>query len=172
MRKHLIGWFIVLASVMSMQAQTSRMSVVSVQAQSSRWENLDQIHRGAKIDVVEQSLKSISGKFVRVSQDDLTLDVQGKEVTIQKEQVYRVSVVATKRKRNALIGLAAGAGVGAGAGAALMEREPGYGGAVAGTTVGFAAIGAGIGALIPSTSTKTVYMAEAPKQASLKAQVR
>ncbi len=80
MPKPLVGWLVVLSSVISTQAQTSR------------WQNLDQIHRGAKIEVVEQSLKSTSGKFVRYSQGDLTLEVQGKEITIQKEQVYRVSV--------------------------------------------------------------------------------
>ena len=171
MPKHLI-WLIVLVSVIPARAQTSRMSVVSAQAKTSRWENLDQIHRGAKIDVVEQSLKSISGKFVRDSQDDLTVDVQGKEVTIQKEQVYRVSVVGTKRKRNALIGLAAGAGAGAGWAAAMRNTENWRTGDSAGLIGGCAGIGAGIGALIPSTSTKAVYVADAPKQAGLRAQTR
>ncbi len=151
MPKHLI-WLVALLSILPVHAQTSR------------WENLDQIHRGAKIEVVEASLKSFSGKFVRVSQDDLTLDVQRKEVTIQKEQVYRVSVVGTKRKRNALIGLAAGAGAGAGWAAAMRNTENWRTGDSAGLIGGCAGIGAGIGALIPSTSTKTVYMADAPKQ--------
>lgn len=72
MPKH-VFWLVLVVSIIPVQAQTSRMSVVSMQAQPPRWENLDQIHRGTKIEVVEQSLKSISGKFVRVSQDDLGL---------------------------------------------------------------------------------------------------
>lgn len=66
MPKH-VFWLVLVVSIIPVQAQTSRMSVVSMQAQPPRWENLDQIHRGTKIEVVEQSLKSISGKFVKPS---------------------------------------------------------------------------------------------------------
>ncbi len=128
-------------------------------AQKSQWENLAQIKPGNKVQVVEQSLKSTTGKFVRYSETDLTLTSDGKDIVISKQQVYRVSILGKNRKRNTLVGLAIGAGAGAGIGAGAMEREGGYGGAVAGTTIGFAGVGAGIGAMMPST--KEIYRGEA-----------
>ena len=139
-----------------------------LQAQESQWQNLAQIKAGTKVQVVEQSLKSTSGRFIRVSETDLTLQVEKREVVFPRDQVYRVSISGKNRKRNMVIGLAAGAATGGALGAALAEREPGYGGAVAGSVVGFAGLGAGIGAAVPAA--KTVYRAEARKGASLKGQ--
>jgi len=56
------------------------------------------------------------------------------------------------------LGIGAAGGVAAGVG--LMERETGYAGAVAGTTVLFAAVGAGVGAAFPGS--RTIY--RAPKR--------
>ena len=137
-----------------------------LQAQESQWQNLAQIRPGTKVQVVEQSLKSTSGRFVRFSETDLTLKVENKEVVVLRDQVNRVSITGKNRKRNTLIGLAAGAGAGLALGAAVMERESGYAGAVAGSTVGFAGIGAGIGAVIPAA--KTVYRAEMSSQTRAK----
>jgi len=137
-------------------------------AQSSQWQNLAQINPGTKVQVVEQSLKSTSGRFVRFSETDLTLNVENKEVVISKDQVYRVSISGKNRKRNTLIGLAAGAGAGAAWSAGLRNTENWRVGDTAGLIGGCAGIGAGIGALIPST--KTFYRAELPKQATLKEQ--
>jgi hypothetical protein len=138
-------------------------------AQSSQWQNLAQIKPGTKVQVVEQSLKSTSGRFVRFSDSELTIKVEDKEVVVPKDQVYRVSVSGKNRKRNVLIGLAIGAGAGAGVGAAA-NRVVNDAAVVAGTTATFAGVGAGIGALVPAA--KTVYRAELPKQASLKEQSR
>src|SRR5215470_11603954 len=102
MAKVLIGLLIVLVSV------------IPSQAQKSRWENLDQIHAGAKVQVVERSLKSNSGKFVGFSDTDLTIEVLGNELVIPREQVYRVTVSGKNRKRNALIGTGIGAAAGLG----------------------------------------------------------
>jgi hypothetical protein len=139
-----------------------------LQAQESQWQNIAQIRTGTRVQVVEQSLKSTSGRFVRFSETDLTLKVEDKEIVISRDRVYRVTVAGKNRKRNTLIGLGAGAAAGVALGAAIMERESGYGGAVAGTTVGFAGVGAGIAALLPAG--KTVYRAETTKQAGPKTQ--
>lgn len=126
-------------------------------AQESEWNNLAQIKPGAKIQVIEQSLKSTSGKFVGFSDAALTANVNGREVTIPRRQVYRVSVVGKNRKRNVLLGLAFGAGVGLGVGFALKNNvatseRPAL---IAGLTPVYAGAGAGIGALLPSS--KSVY---------------
>ena len=139
---------------------------VLLQAQESQWQDLNQIKSGTRVQVVEQSLKSTSGRLVRVSEKDLTLKVENNEVVIPQERVYRVSVAGRNRKRNLLIGLAIGGGAGAGLGAAA-SRVVGNA-VIAPAIAGWAGIGAGIGAICPSA--KTVYRAEVPKQASLKEQ--
>jgi len=139
-----------------------------LQAQESQWQDLGQIKAGTKIQVVERSLKSTTGRFLRISDTDLALKVETKEVVVPRDQVYRVSIRGKNRKRNVLIGLAAGAAVGGALGVAVLEREPGYGGAVAGMIAGWAGIGAGIGAVVPAA--RTVYRVENPKGASLKEQ--
>ena len=136
-------------------------------AQSSQWQNLAQIKPGTKVQVVENSLKSTSGKFVGFSETDLTLKVEDKEVVILKDQVHRVSISGKNRKRNTLIGLAVGVGTGAAVGAAA-NRVVGEAWVVPGTMLGHACLGAGIGALVPAA--KTVYSAEVPKQAGPKEQ--
>ncbi len=130
-------------------------------AQQSRWANLAEISPGQKLSVVDRHNQSVSGEFLRFSDTYIALRVNGREITIAREEVSRVTTKGQHRKRNVLIGLLVGAGVGAGLGGGMMERESGYGGAVAGTTVGFAAIGAGVGALIPGS--KVVYRAEREK---------
>jgi len=136
-------------------------------AQSSQWQNLAQIKPGTKVQVVENSLKSTSGKFVGFSETDLTLKVEDKEVVILKDQVHRVSISGKNRKRNTLIGLAVGVGTGAAVGAAA-NRVVGEAWVVPGMMLGYAGLGAGIGALVPAA--KTVYSAEVPKQAGPKEQ--
>ena len=138
--------------------------IIPAHAQQSRWENLAQVRRGAKVQVVEQSLKSTSGKFLSFSEEDLTLEVQGKRIVIARQQVYRVSLLGKNRKRNALIGPGVGAAAGLVVGLAIMERESGFGGAVAGLTVGYAGVGAGVGALMPAS--KLIYRAEAIPRSS------
>ncbi len=137
----------------------SALLAAPLHAQKSQWENLAQIKPGNKAQVVEQSLKSILGKFVRYSETDLTLMSNGKEIVISKQQVYRVSILGKNRTRNTLIGLVIGTGVGVGMGVGLMEHETGYGGAVAGSIFGCAGVGAGIGAAMPSA--REIYRAEA-----------
>lgn len=134
-------------------------------AQSSQWQSLAAIKPGTKVQVVEQSLKSTSGRFVHFSDTDLTLKVDNKEVVIGKDQVYRVSVSGKNRKRNVLIGVAVGAGAGVGVGAAA-NRVVGEAWVIPATALGYAGVGAGIGALCPSA--KTVYRAELPRAASAK----
>lgn len=126
-------------------------------AQSSGWQALGQIKAGTNVQVVEQSLKSTSGRFVRVSETNLTLNVDNTEVVISRDQVYRVSISGKNRKRNVLIGLAIGAGAGAGLGAAA-NRVVGDAAVVPGMAAAFAGVGAGAGALCPAA--KTVYRAD------------
>lgn len=137
-----------------------------VQAQESRWQNLSEIHSGTKIQVVQTSLKSVSGRFVSFSETELTLDTGSGQVVVPKDSVFRVTVSGRNRKRHMLIGMAVGAGLGGLVGGLIAEREKGFGGAVAGLVGGYAAVGTTIGAALPAG--KTVYRAELPDQTAKK----
>lgn len=129
-------------------------------AQKGDWQSLASIRPKSQVQVIDRKLRTYKGKFVAFTNAGITLIEDKQEKTIAREDVYRVTLVGAKRLRNVLIGLAIGAAAGAGTGAALMERESGYGGAVAGTVVGLGGLGAGIGALVPGN--KTVYESTLP----------
>jgi hypothetical protein len=120
------------------------------------WDNLKQLQPGQKIEVVDMKLKSLKGTFVSFSAEAISLRVMSAEVSVKRPDVMRVSLREnSKRTRNLLIGLGIGAAGGLAAGVGLMEREPGYAGAVAGTTVLFAVVGAGLG--VPFPGYQTIY---------------
>lgn len=140
--------------------------VPTSQAQRARWQDLSTVRSGTQVDVVDQQLKKVSGTFVAFSDSDITLQAQGKTVSVPKEQVYRVTV-ARGRKRNALIGMAAGGVAGAALGLAtvLIYRGDLAGSAAVATTSFGAGVGAGIGAAVPPHTT--IYRAEPLKRADL-----
>ncbi len=133
-------------------------------AQRDNWDNLDKLKAGNKIKVMQTNLKVVEGKFVRVSDENLTLRIDQQEVVIPRDQVYRVT--HTSRGRNALIGLAVGGGLGAAMAGCCVEREGNYQAAMAGALAGDAAVGAAIGALIPHTVTQ--FQASKPKPIAAK----
>ncbi len=136
-------------------------------SQQRSWHSLSQLKAGNKIHVVETNLKAVDGKFVRVTETDLTVRVDKQEVVIPRDQVYRVSRRGG-RGRNALIGLAIGAGAGVIVGVASPELGTGKcaqgscvdSAVVAGLAMAGGGLGAGAGALIPRNLT--VYRAAQP----------
>ena|SRR5690242_18521090 len=156
-----MGYRLIFSSILLVLLATT-----AARAQADRWQDLSQIKQGRQVDVIDRHLTKYSGKFITFSDTDLKLLVKDQQISIARNDVYRVTVAGQNRKRNVLLGLVIGAGAGLGLGAAIMEREGGYAGAVAGTSVGFAGIGAGIGAVVPSH--KTVYRAEPVKEANSK----
>jgi hypothetical protein len=132
-----------------------------IRAQDAQWNNLAKVRTGTKIQVVENSLRSTSGRFVSVSGTELTMTVEGKQIVVPRERIHRVSINGKNRKRNVFIGLAIGAGVGVGIGTAtrqvlnddrIIPLE----------TLVMAGVGAGIGAVAPASGN--LYKAEAPQQ--------
>ena len=113
----------------------------------SDWQNLARIQSGDRIQVVDQQMRSYTDKFVRFSEAGITLLIADKEVTIPKEDVYRVTVVSRGRGRHVLRGLLIGAGIGLGIGAAASAPDSAKGsrGAIIGTGT---ILGAGIGSLV------------------------
>lgn len=130
------------------------------------WQDLSTIQPGTRVDVVDQHLRKQSGEFVRFSDTEITLQAEGKEIAIPREQVYRVTA-GQGRKRNALIGMAVGGGIGLGIGLATVLAYHGdlEATAAVGTTAFGAGVGAGIGAVVPPHTT--VYRTEPLKEANL-----
>ena len=144
MKRLLWGLLILVLVPLPSSAQTARDS----------WDNLKQLQPGQRIEVVDMKLKSLKGTFVSFSEEAISLRVKESEVAVPRPDVLRVSLREnSKRTRNLLIGLGIGAAGGLATGLGIMEREPGYAGAVAGTTVLFAVVGAGLGAAFPGYQT-------------------
>ena len=132
-------------------------------AQESQWRSVMQLRPGTKIHVIENSLRSSSGRFVSASESGITMTVDGKEVAVARDQIHRISLSGKNRKRNVLIGLAIGVGAGAGIGAAtrqvvnddkIIPLE----------AMVMGGLGAGIGAIAPASAN--VYKAEGPKRST------
>ena len=140
------------------------------QTSQGSWTNLNTLHAGQKVQVVETNSKKHLGIFVNVSDTAISYKDTAGEQTIQKENVRSVKLMATQhRMRNALIGAAAGAGVGAGIGAATFHScssqsfciQPiGRGGMAAIIGVVGLLCGAGVGGLV--TSHKAIYRVSSP----------
>jgi hypothetical protein len=135
--------------------------LASAQTNEASWENLNALQAGHKIQVVEMNSKKVSGTFVNVSGTAISLQQQGGEQIIQRQDVRSVKLMENKhRLRNAAIGAAVGAGAGAGISAAAWENHGFAGGKGTGAAVG-AAIGGVAGAIIGALwpSHKTIYRA-------------
>jgi len=157
MRRLTMGLFISLLAAGLGLAQTAEDS----------WDNLSILRVGEKIQVVDQKLKSLTGTFVGVTEEAISLQVGEAPVTVQRVDVLRVtSRERTQRRRNALIGLAIGAAAGAVGQVIWLERAttgPVYYGGEGAAQIAAAAIlgggiGAGIGAAFPSH--RTIYRAK------------
>ncbi len=138
---------------------------VAVCAQKAKesWSNLNDLKSGQGIEVIESSLKSRHGQFVTVTDQLLTVQESGTDVSIKREDVLRVSTSsAPRRGGHAVIGLVIGGAIGAGIGAAAGSPHGFLGGssrgitALVGVVIG-APSGALVGALVPAHTT--VYRA-------------
>jgi len=128
----------------------------------NNWANLKQLQVGQKIEVVDMSLKSLTGTFVSFSDEAISLRIRKNDFTVGRPDVLRVSLQGHKRGRNALIGAAIGAAAGAAFAAYMGSGEcPGSQNCttVAVTSVAVSGgIGAGLGALAPGD--QTIYRAK------------
>src|SRR3984885_1564058 len=129
------------------------------QKQQGSWSDLRGLKVGQGIEVIESSMKRHGGEFVNVSDEVLTLQEKGSDVSVKRENVVRVSTASgARRGEHAVIGLVVGAAGGAGIGAAAGSGSKGWGGlsegggALVGLAIG-ATSGAIVGAVIPAHTT-------------------
>jgi hypothetical protein len=126
-----------------------------------RWDNLQSLRPGQRIQVVQTDLKSYAGDFLSVSADGIRFRVKNDERMVGRADVFRVGLRSgARRGRNALIGAAVGAGVGVAAGAGALAATNGSdsAGAIVATTT---AIGAGAGGALSAIPAgySTLYRA-------------
>jgi len=132
---------------------------LAAQTPKSSWSHLNGLKAGQGIEVIESSMKRHAGEFVNVSDEVLTLQEKGSDVSVKRENVVRVSTASgARRGEHAVIGLVVGAAGGAGIGAAAGSGSKGWVGlsegvgALVGIAIG-ATSGAIVGAVIPAHTT-------------------
>jgi hypothetical protein len=138
--------------------------ISSGQSNRASWANLNTLHTGQKIEVVDLKSAKHEGTFVNVSETAISYHEAAGEQAIQKQDVRSVKLMENRhRLRNTLIGGGVGAGAGAGITAGAWENRGFIGGkgtgAIVGAVIGFAA-GAVIGVLVPSH--RTLYSVNSP----------
>jgi hypothetical protein len=144
-------------------------AALGAETQKDSWSNLNGLKSGQGIEVIESHMKRHAGAFVTVTDQVLTLQEGGSDVSLKREDVVRVSTSsAPRRGGHAVIGLIVGGAIGAAAGAASGSKHGFLGGSDRGihALVGLAIAapgGALIGAGLPAHTT--VYRA-APAVAS------
>jgi hypothetical protein len=138
-------------------------AALCAQKQQGSWSDLSGLRVGQDVVVIEASMKQHGGQFVSVTDDALTLQEKGSDVSVKREDVVRVSTASgAHRGEHAVIGLVVGGLIGAGIGAAAADHSTGNGfwswkaqpgiGALVGIVIG-APSGAAIGAVIPAHAT-------------------
>jgi hypothetical protein len=133
------------------------------QKQQGSWSDVRGLKVGQGIEVVESSMKRHGGEFVSVSDEVLTLQEKGSDVSVKREDIVRVSTASgARRGEHAVIGLVVGAAVGTAIGAAAGSSTGFFGRSSRGITalIGLAIgapSGAAVGATIPAHVT--VYRA-------------
>ncbi len=112
------------------------------------WDKLTEVIKiGKKVLVVRMDAAQVEGKLLSINTDSITVQMKGQPMVTQRAEVFRVRY-ADIRKRNTLLGLAAGAGtLAAIAAGTASESDRGIAGGL-GALLG-AGIGAAAGAVIP-----------------------
>ena len=133
-------------------------AVCASAADTSDWSNIGGIARADEVRVIKSDGKSLRGQFSAVTTDSLVVIAGGASQTIARTDVKRVS---TKKKghrvRNTLIGAGVGTAVGAAIGASAHNDEGFFAIAEEVLIPSGAAVGALIGAVIPTGGWRDVY---------------
>jgi hypothetical protein len=134
-------------------------AALCAQKQQGSWSDLRGLRVGQGIVVIESSIKHHDGEFISVTDEELTVQEKGSDVSVKREDVVRVSTASgARRGEHAVIGLVVGGLAGAGIGAAAGSRSKDWIGlsegvdALIGVAIG-ATSGAIVGAVIPAHTT-------------------
>jgi hypothetical protein len=134
-------------------------AALCAQKRQGSWSDLRGLRVGQGIEVIESSMKRHGGEFVSVSDEMLTLQEKGSDVSVKRQDIVRVSTASgARRGEHTVIGLVVGAAGGAGIGAAAGSESKGWVGLSegVGALVGIAidaTSGAIVGTVIPAHTT-------------------
>jgi|HubBroStandDraft_4_1064222.scaffolds.fasta_scaffold495544_2 hypothetical protein len=124
------------------------------QSGPASWQNLNSLHEGERIQVLEKNSRKVSGTFLNVSEAAISVQDQAGSQALRRQDIVRVRLMKNKhRLRNAFIGAGIGAGLGAALGGATNNGFVNRGVFAAGVAASFSVPGAVIGALVPDHST-------------------
>ena len=125
------------------------------------WDNLKQLQPGQKIEVVDKKMKTLSGAFVALSDDSISLREGKSEQSIARADVVRVSVrYNSHRTRNMLLGSGILGGIALAVALPLVVQQSNEGNSC-GACVAVIAAGFGGGAAAGAIpGSRTVYRAE------------
>jgi hypothetical protein len=151
-----IGVFLLLLSLLTGQ----------IAAAPSDWAVVERLAAGERIAADLSTGKTFKGKVDHVTPASVFIERRGKTIELKRGEVARLyRLKAGHGAKWAVIGAAIGAGAGGALGGAVLERETGFGGAMAGTVALCALIGAGVGYLIRGGKSVLIYSAP-PRGAS------
>lgn len=129
-----------------------------------RWENVESLRVGQQLEMTTTQLRTIQGTYLNSSEVAIRLKTPEGEVSVMREEVFRVKSQEGKRKQNILVGVVIGAlsGVVLGAVADFKDDVDGSdsgsnNGKLGGSVVG-AGVGAGIGSLF--AGHRVIYRAK------------
>jgi hypothetical protein len=128
-------------------------------AQPAAWDALGSIDQGHRIRI-ETSAKKYTGAFVGASGDAIRLNAKDGQISISRTEVVRVYLQShSSRLRNTLIGAGIGTAVGVIAWSTLgrLLRNEGAQDTESRILAPPIAIGAAVGAVLPTGSMKKVY---------------
>jgi len=125
------------------------------------WENLKQVKIGSVIKVVLTDAKSYQGPYQSFTDEEILMLQENGTQHISRKDILRISAkMPEHRRRNALIGLAAGTAAGLGTGAIVdSASKPNfvpYVGKVAGATLGILG-GTLVGVALPTGGWQEIY---------------
>lgn len=127
-------------------------------AAPSDWAVVEQLAAGQRIEAALSTGKTLKGKVDHVTPASVFIERRGKTVEVKRGDVARLyRWKAGAGAKWAMIGAAIGAGAGGALGGVILERESGFGGAMAGTVVLGAAIGAGLVYIIRGGKPVLIY---------------
>ena len=140
-------------------------SGVAQERNEHRWENVENLRTEQKLEVTTTHLRTIQGTYVSSSEAAIRLQAPQGEVSLMREEVFRVKSQEGKRKQNILVGVLVGALAGVVTGAVADYKDDVDGsdrgsnnGKLRGSVFG-AGIGAGIGSVF--AGHRVIYRAKA-----------
>ena len=110
--------FIPLFLVTALLLTTAPLAFAQQSASTSDWTAVQRLNTNARLIVKQKNGKEVKGLMIEATENTLTIDRDGKPVSIARSDVRHIELIEGKAQKGkwALIGAGIGAGVGAGIG--------------------------------------------------------